>query len=51
MSDSQAIKIKDDENGLNLPAKVDEHDDYVDKQILAQASEVQKAASSDNELI
>ena len=27
----QAIKIHDDDNGLNLPAKVDEHDDYVDK--------------------
>ena len=51
MSESQAIKISDDDNGLNLPAKVDEHDEYLDKQILAQANEAQKVASSDTELI
>ncbi len=31
VNDIQAIKIQDDDNGLNLPAKVDEHDEYVDK--------------------
>ena len=31
VNDIQAIKIQDDDNGLILPAKVDEHDEYVDK--------------------
>ena len=37
VNDIQAIKIGDDDNGLNLPAIVNEHDEYIDKQILAQA--------------
>ena len=31
INEIQAIKINDDDNGMILPAIVDEHDNYVDK--------------------
>jgi hypothetical protein len=41
----QAIKISDDDNGLNLPAIVDEHDNFADKQIMTQIKTIEQTAS------
>ena len=51
INNTSSLKIDDFDNPLNLPPKVDEHDDYVDRQILAQAKEVQKVSLTDSELI
>ena len=46
-----AIKISDDDNGMNLPPVVDENDNYADKQIMAQTKTIEETSSKDQELI
>ena len=46
-----AIKLSDDDNGMNLHPVVDENDNYADKQIMAQTKTIEETSSKDQELI